>query len=150
MAFAIASSTIMAAAKKAPGKKIVRPSRVQRSGNVGPNRSLWNGFAADPEAPPYLDGTLPGDAGFDPLGLSAPTQYLQFDIDQLDQSAAVNKSGNVIGTLKKVDNKPTERTIVVSCCFFTLLSRGPRTTFILLKVLSDMALTKNRPKTHVF
>ena len=77
------------------------------------------------------DGTLPGDAGFDPLGLSVSTQYLQFDIDQLDQSSAVNKAGNVIGTLKKVDNKPTSRTIVVSCSsFFTLfLSRGSHTNF---------------------
>ena len=57
--------------------------------------------------------TLPGDAGFDPWGLSSPTEYLQFDLDSLDGSAAVNPSGNVIGKLKKVDNAPTERTIVV-------------------------------------
>ena len=121
MALAIASNTIVAKftkkapAKKAPAKKDAKPvSRgVKRQGNVGPNRTLWNGWEANPEPPAYLDGTLPGDAGFDPFGLSAPTEYLQFELDSLNGSAAVNKSGNVIGKLKKVDNKPTERTIVV-------------------------------------
>ena len=120
MALAIASNTIVAkftkkapAKKKAPTKKAAVSRGVKRQGNVGPNRSLWNGWEANPEPPAYLDGTLPGDAGFDPFGLSAPTEYLQFDLDALDGSAAVNKSGNVIGKLKKVDNKPTERTIVV-------------------------------------
>lgn len=120
MALAIASNTIVAKftkkapAKKAPAKKAAKPvSRgVKRQGNVGPNRTLWNGWEANPEPPAYLDGTLPGDAGFDPFGLSAPTEYLQFELDSLNGSAAVNKSGNVIGKLKKVDNKPTERTIV--------------------------------------
>ena len=27
--------------------------------------------------PSWLDGSLPGDRGFDPLGLSKPTEYLQ-------------------------------------------------------------------------
>lgn len=27
--------------------------------------------------PPWLDGSLPGDRGFDPLGLAKPTEYLQ-------------------------------------------------------------------------
>ena len=120
MALAIASNTIVAkftkkapAKKKAPTKKAAVSRGVKRQGNVGPNRSLWNGWEANPEPPAYLDGTLPGDAGFDPFGLSAPTEYLQFELDSLNGSAAVNKSGNVIGKLKKVDNKPTERTIVV-------------------------------------
>merc|ERR1712164_9926 len=42
--------------------------------------------------PAWLDGSLPGDRGFDPLGLSKPVEYLQFD-----QNQAVNKSGTVIG-----------------------------------------------------
>ena len=114
---AIASLNVFAAfgakkvAKKAPVK---RAAGGKRSGNIGPNRTLWNGWEANPEPPAYLDGTLPGDAGFDPLGLSKPTEYLQFDLDELDGSAAVNKIGGVIGKLKKVDNAPTERTIVVS------------------------------------
>ena len=127
MAFAIASNPIVAvfkkkapAPKKAPAKKglkgkapVRRTAGVKREGNVGPNRTLWNGWEANPEPPAYLDGTLPGDAGFDPFGLSKPTEYLQFDLDSLDGSAAINPYGRVIGKLKKVDNKPTERTIVV-------------------------------------
>ena len=109
-----------APAKKAPAKKTaakkapVRSAGVKRQGNIGPNRTLWNGWESNPEPPAYLDGSLPGDAGFDPFGLSKPVEYLQFDLDGLDGSAAVNPYGRVIGKLKKVDNKPTERTIVVS------------------------------------
>ena len=108
-----------APAKKAPAKKTaakkapVRSAGVKRQGNIGPNRTLWNGWESNPEPPAYLDGSLPGDAGFDPFGLSKPVEYLQFDLDGLDGSAAVNPYGRVIGKLKKVDNKPTERTIVV-------------------------------------
>jgi len=83
-------------------------------GNFGANRTLWNGFASNPEAPAYLDGTLPGDAGFDPFGLSKPVEYLQFDLDSLDQNSAISPSGNVIGKLKRVDNKSGEQTLVVS------------------------------------
>jgi hypothetical protein len=108
-----------APAKKAPAKKgaakkaPVRSAGTKRQGNIGPNRTLWNGWESNPEPPAYLDGSLPGDAGFDPFGLSKPVEYLQFDLDSLDGSAAVNPIGNVIGKLKKVDNAPTERTIVV-------------------------------------
>ena len=45
--------------------------------------------------PDWLDGTLPGDRGFDPLGLAKPAEYLQYDADQLDQNKAVNKAGKV-------------------------------------------------------
>ena len=45
---------------------------------------------------------MPGDRGFDPLGLSKPVEYLQVDIDQLDQNAAVNKAGRIIGTFTPV------------------------------------------------
>ena len=38
-----------------------------------------------------------GDRGFDPLSLSKPQEYLQFDTDKLDQNKAVNKAGNLIG-----------------------------------------------------
>merc|ERR1719213_1103010 len=50
--------------------------------------------------PAWLDGSLPGDRGFDPLGLSKPVEYLQFELDQLDQNQAVNKAGNVVGSFK--------------------------------------------------
>jgi hypothetical protein len=39
-----------------------------------------------------------GDRGFDPLGLAKPTEYLQVDIDELDQNAAKNKPGEIIGS----------------------------------------------------
>ena len=126
---AVRSTKTVAAAKKAPAKKApakkgpakkgpakkspVRSAGTRRQGNVGPNRTLWNGWESNPEPPAYLDGSLPGDAGFDPFGLSKPVEYLQFDLDSLDQTAAVNPIGGVIGKLKKVDNAPTERTIVV-------------------------------------
>ena len=103
-----------APAKKGPAKKApVRSAGTKRQGNIGPNRTLWNGWESNPEPPAYLDGSLPGDAGFDPFGLSKPVEYIQFDLDSLDGSAAVNPIGQVIGKLKKVDNAPTERTIVV-------------------------------------
>merc|ERR1711976_378737 len=50
--------------------------------------------------PTWLDGTLPGDRGFDPLGLAKPVEYLQFDLDQLDQNQAQNVAGGIIGTFK--------------------------------------------------
>ena len=56
--------------------------------------SLWLPNTVRPD---WLDGSLPGDRGFDPLGLSKPTEYLQVDVDQLDQNAAVNKPGRVVG-----------------------------------------------------
>merc|ERR1719217_182392 len=48
--------------------------------------------------PSWLNGSLPGDRGFDPLGLSKPVEYLQFDLDQLDQNRSVNKAGSILGT----------------------------------------------------
>ena len=86
-------------------KTAAKPIRRRRS----TDRELWFPNA---ESPPWLDGSMVGDRGFDPLALAKPVQYLQFDVDELDQSAAKNSSGNIIGKLKKADNKPTERTIV--------------------------------------
>merc|ERR1712050_372421 len=50
--------------------------------------------------PAWLDGSLPGDRGFDPLGLAKPVEYLQFDLDQLDQNQAQNVAGGIIGSFK--------------------------------------------------
>jgi light-harvesting complex II chlorophyll a/b binding protein 4 len=59
--------------------------------------------------PSWLDGSLPGDRGFDPLGLAKPVEYLQFDLDQLDQNQAVNKAGGAIGSFKPtVDEVSTQ------------------------------------------
>ena len=60
--------------------------------------------------PSWLDGSLPGDRGFDPLGLAKPVEYLQADIDQLDQNKAVNKPGSILGSFKPaVDQVSTDR-----------------------------------------
>lgn len=32
-----------------------------------------------------------------PCRLAAPKEYLQYDVDQLDQNVAVNKAGNIVG-----------------------------------------------------
>jgi len=61
-------------------------------------------------------------------GLGKPTEYLQFDLDALNQSAAKNPSGNVIGKLKKVDNAPQARTIVVRRTHENYSRRFPRST----------------------
>lgn len=44
----------------------------------------WRNYAAadalwlpNTERPEWLDGSMPGDRGFDPLGLAKPTEYLQ-------------------------------------------------------------------------
>mmetsp|Transcript_32226 Transcript_32226/g.38991 ORF Transcript_32226/g.38991 Transcript_32226/m.38991 type:complete len:290 (+) Transcript_32226:75-944(+) len=75
--------------KKAP-KKASRGSK----SNFGPGRPLWNPNA---ESPAWLNGTMIGDRGFDPLGLAKPAEYVQFDLDSLDQSGAINKMGAPIG-----------------------------------------------------
>jgi light-harvesting complex II chlorophyll a/b binding protein 4 len=113
MAFAL---QINAAFKKsAPAKKTPVKKTVQKKSAPTPKTSrrapdqVWYPNA---EPPAWLDGSMPGDRGFDPFGLSKPVEYLQFDLDKLDGSAAKNPSGVVIGKLKKADNKPTERTIV--------------------------------------
>lgn len=78
--------------KKSPPKKASKPSF---------ERPLWFPGAKSPE---YLDGTLVGDYGFDPFGLGKPVEYLQFDIDSLDQNLAKNLAGDVIGTRFESDD----------------------------------------------
>lgn len=69
------------------------------------DRPLWFPGA---KAPEYLDGTLVGDYGFDPFGLGKPAEYLQFDLDSLDQNLAKNLAGDVIGTrFENADVKST-------------------------------------------
>ena len=65
------------------------------------------------DRPAWLDGSLPGDRGFDPFALGKKSEYLQFSPDALDGSAAKNPSGNVIGKVKATDNKPKARTLAV-------------------------------------
>lgn len=61
--------------------------------------------------PAWLDGSLPGDRGFDPLGLSKPVEYLQFDLDQLDQNKAQNVAGGVIGYYKPTVDEVTSQSL---------------------------------------
>ncbi|MBT2927882.1 hypothetical protein PN39_18750, partial [Vibrio anguillarum] len=58
-----------------------------------PDRPLWYPGAKSPE---YLDGSLVGDYGFDPFGLGKPAEYLQYDLDSLDQNLAKNLAGDII------------------------------------------------------
>lgn len=74
--------------KKTPAKK-------SPSSRVSTDRPLWYPGA---KAPEWLDGSLVGDYGFDPFGLGKPAEYLQFDLDSLDQNLAKNLAGDVIGT----------------------------------------------------
>ena len=57
-------------AKVAAKAKTAAPKRSSSSGEEG----LWLPNTARPA---WLDGSLPGDRGFDPLGLSKPTEYIQ-------------------------------------------------------------------------
>jgi len=52
----------------------------------------------EPEPPP----TPRPRSGFDPLGLAKPVEYLQVDVDELDQNAAVNRKGEVVGSFQPV------------------------------------------------
>lgn len=58
-------------AKVAPKVKSAAP---KRSSGGGGGDAQWLPNTPRPE---WLDGSLPGDRGFDPLGLSKPTEYIQ-------------------------------------------------------------------------
>jgi len=81
-----------------PQKAITQPVL---KGGVGYRKyqgdALW---LPNTNRPTWLDGSLPGDRGFDPLGLAKPVEYLQFDLDQLDQNKAQNVAGGVVGSFK--------------------------------------------------
>jgi light-harvesting complex II chlorophyll a/b binding protein 4 len=77
------------------GKKPAAPKKAAKKTSPTSDRPLWFPGAV---APDYLDGSLVGDYGFDPFGLGKPVEYLQFDLDSLDQNLAKNLAGDVIGT----------------------------------------------------
>jgi len=82
-----------AGGKFSPGAIYVPP--VDSGAFVTPSGdSLWYPWAVRPK---WLDGSLPGDRGFDPFGLSKPAEYVQVEIDSLDGSKAVNEMGGVVG-----------------------------------------------------
>ncbi|XP_072951067.1 chlorophyll a-b binding protein CP29.1, chloroplastic-like [Typha angustifolia] len=76
------------------GTKKSAPKKPTRS-SPGSDRPLWYPGA---KAPEWLDGSLVGDYGFDPFGLGKPAEYLQYDLDSLDQNLARNPAGEIIGT----------------------------------------------------
>ncbi|MDG2870716.1 chlorophyll a/b-binding protein, partial [Vibrio parahaemolyticus] len=76
-------------------KKAPAPKKASRGSGRDTDRPLWYPGA---KAPEYLDGSLVGDYGFDPFGLGKPAEYLQFELDSLDQNLAKNVAGDIIGT----------------------------------------------------
>merc|ERR1712224_64855 len=52
-----------------------------------------------------------GDRGFDPLGLSKPVEYLQFEIDEVDQNNSENKSGTLIGSYNTTTDQLAPQTL---------------------------------------
>lgn len=78
--------------KNFPAPKGTRST--QKYGKQEQQDQLW---LPNTERPGWLDGSMPGDRGFDPLGLAKPQEYLQFGSDQLDQNKAVNKAGQLAG-----------------------------------------------------
>ncbi|WVZ17120.1 hypothetical protein V8G54_010102 [Vigna mungo] len=74
-------------------KKKAAPKKVSKGPST--DRPLWYPGA---KAPEWLDGSLVGDYGFDPFGLGKPAEYLQFELDSLDQNLAKNEAGIIIGT----------------------------------------------------
>ncbi|WOL15082.1 chlorophyll a-b binding protein CP29.2, chloroplastic-like [Canna indica] len=81
------------------------PKKAKGPTQTSVDRPVWFPGAKPPE---WLDGSLVGDRGFDPFGLGKPAEYLQFDIDSLDQNLAKNLAGDVIGTrIESSDVKST-------------------------------------------
>lgn len=80
-----------------------------RKGGVGYRRyqgdALW---LPNTSRPAWLDGTLPGDRGFDPLGLARPSDFVQIGVDENDINAAKNFKAGVDGTFQAQPDQVTE------------------------------------------
>ena len=70
--------------------------------------ALW---LPNTERPGWLDGSLPGDRGFDPLGLSRPSDYVQIGVDENNINAAKNFKGNVEGKAATVADVVSESSL---------------------------------------
>jgi len=103
MAFAMATPMAMATKQVKKASKAASRKATPSVSSAKVDRTLWLPVTTPP---PYLDGSLPGDAGFDPLGLGKPVEFLQIDVDELNQSLAKNKKGVVIGKIKPNENIP--------------------------------------------
>jgi light-harvesting complex II chlorophyll a/b binding protein 4 len=79
-----------------------------------PDRSKYDGDALwlpNTTRPEWLDGSLPGDRGFDPLGLSRPSDFVQIGVDENDQNAAKNSKGDVEGRAAAVADVVSETSL---------------------------------------
>eukprot|EP00879_Flechtneria_rotunda_P032101 GHRR01035256.1.p1 GENE.GHRR01035256.1~~GHRR01035256.1.p1 ORF type:complete len:308 (-),score=82.01 GHRR01035256.1:360-1250(-) len=100
-----AASAVKSATKKvrqagpAITKKVGTISTGTRKGGVGYRRyqgdALW---LPNTTRPAWLDGTLPGDRGFDPLGLARPADFVQIGVDENDINSSKNFKAGVDGT----------------------------------------------------
>jgi len=81
-------------------KKAGTTSSGTRAGGVGYRKfqgdALW---LPNTTRPDWLDGSLPGDRGFDPLGLSRPSDFVQVGLDGENQNVAVNLKGKPVGSI---------------------------------------------------
>jgi light-harvesting complex II chlorophyll a/b binding protein 4 len=90
-------------------KKAGTVSTGTRSGGVGYRKyqgdALW---LPNTSRPGWLDGTLPGDRGFDPLGLARPSDFVQIGVDQNDINAPKNFKAGVEGTFASAPDQVSE------------------------------------------
>jgi len=92
-------------------KKAGTVSTGTRKGGVGYRKyqgdALW---LPNTSRPGWLDGSLPGDRGFDPLGLSRPNDFVQIGVDDNDINAAKNfkaaAEGNIAAQADQVSANP--------------------------------------------
>eukprot|EP00775_Hariotina_reticulata_P012550 gene12550-12683_t len=99
----------VAKAAPAPVKKAGTISTGTRKGGVGYRKyqgdALW---LPNTQRPAWLDGSLPGDRGFDPLGLSKPSDFVQIAEDENDINAAKNFKGGVAGSFAAQPDQVSE------------------------------------------
>jgi light-harvesting complex II chlorophyll a/b binding protein 4 len=105
---AVARRDVSVKATKAtkPGTKKVGTSTLK--GGAGYKKysgdALW---LPNTTRPDWLDGSLPGDRGFDPLGLSKPNDFVQIGVDGQNQ----NVSQNVKGSVEKIFGADTDKVL---------------------------------------
>jgi hypothetical protein len=80
----------------------------QHPGRKYDGDALWLPNTTRPE---WLDGTLPGDRGFDPLGLSRPSDFVQIGVDENDINAPKNFKGDVEGKAATVADIVSETSL---------------------------------------
>jgi len=90
-----AATAVKTVKKAAPSSGDKRSPSERQS---GPDRPK---FLPGITPPAYLDGSMIGDYGYDILGLAAPKEFLQVEVDGNDINAAVSAPGDIIGTIKK-------------------------------------------------